>query len=142
MRYLLDTDHLSVLQRQQGPAFVAVSARIAEHPVEDIVLSIVSFHEQVLGCHAYINRARDSASTVRGYAMLGQVIRDFSVAPVLPFDTSAAEVFAALIAQPRRVASMDLRIAAISLAHDCVLVTRNRRDFALFPGLRVEDWTM
>lgn len=34
---------------------------------------------------------------------------------------------------------MDLRIAAICLVHDALLLTRNTRDFA-FPGLRQENW--
>ena len=52
MKYLLDTDHLSVLQQQSGPAYDALSARVASHPRADLALSIISFHEQVLGCHA------------------------------------------------------------------------------------------
>jgi tRNA(fMet)-specific endonuclease VapC len=70
VKYLLDTDHVSVLQQQSGPAYSALSARIAMHSPTDLALSIVSFHEQVLGCHTYINRARGAAEVVRGYSML------------------------------------------------------------------------
>jgi tRNA(fMet)-specific endonuclease VapC len=35
---------------------------------------------------------------------------------------------------------MDLKIAAICLAHDALLLTRNLVDFRRVPGLRVEDW--
>ena len=66
MKYLLDTDHISVLQRQTGSDYATLSARIALHPVADLVLSVISFHEQVLGCHTYISRARNSADLVRG----------------------------------------------------------------------------
>lgn len=35
---------------------------------------------------------------------------------------------------------MDLKIAAITLAQDALLVSRNLRDFSRVPDLRVEDW--
>ncbi len=57
MRYLLDTDHLSILQRQSGEDYVSLSTRMAGYPVSDFVTSTVTFHEQMLGSHAYINRA-------------------------------------------------------------------------------------
>jgi tRNA(fMet)-specific endonuclease VapC len=35
---------------------------------------------------------------------------------------------------------MDLRIAAIALANDALLLSANQRDFGKVPRLRVEDW--
>jgi hypothetical protein len=35
----------------------------------------------------------------------------------------------------------DTRIAAIALANEGILVTRNYKDFSLIPNLQIEDWT-
>jgi tRNA(fMet)-specific endonuclease VapC len=61
---------------------------------------------------------------------------------VIPFDDDAAAMFDRLLAQRVRVATMDLRIAAIALSRGLVLVTRNSRDFGKVPGLQIEDWTV
>jgi tRNA(fMet)-specific endonuclease VapC len=99
-------------------------------------------HEQVVGCYVYINQARTADALVRGYAMPATVLRTFTRAPVLPFDTAAATVYDTLVAQRVRLRRMDLRIAAIALARGLVVVTRNTRDFGRVLGLEVEDWTV
>jgi len=142
VRFLLDTDHISILQRESGREFTVLSARIAQHAPADLAFSVVSFHEQALGCHTYILRARSSTDVVRGYGMLARVIRDFTAAPVLPFDTVAAAVLDDLVAQRLRVGTMDLRIAAIALSRGLVLLTRNVGDFGRVIQLHTENWTV
>jgi len=115
---------------------------MAAHPRTDLAFSIISLHEQTRGCHAYLQRARTAREVVHGYSLLAQVLRNFTVAPVLPFDDAAATVFAALVAQRLRVRTMDLRIAAIALARGLVVLTRNASDFGRVPGLESEDWTV
>jgi tRNA(fMet)-specific endonuclease VapC len=140
--YLLDTDHITLLQRETGDAFRRLRARLAQIPPTALAFPIISLHEQVLGCHTYIQHARTPAALVRGYAMLATVQRTFARATVVPFDEAAAALYATLLAQRVRVRTMDLRLAAIALAQGLIVVTRNTRDFRQVPGLHSEDWTL
>jgi hypothetical protein len=67
MKFLLDTDHISILQKQAGAEFAKLTARIAQVSRADLAFCIVSFHEQVLGCNGYIAQAKTPAEVVRGY---------------------------------------------------------------------------
>jgi tRNA(fMet)-specific endonuclease VapC len=140
VKYLLDSVHISIIQLRSGPEYAAFGPRISQRAA-DLAFSVISFHEQMLGAHSYIGRARSSSDVVRGYTLIGQIIEAFTTAPVLPFDTAAAQVFDSLRAQRIRVSTMDLRIASIALPRSMVAVTRNVSDFARVPGLVTEDWT-
>jgi tRNA(fMet)-specific endonuclease VapC len=142
VKYLLDTDHISVLQQQSGADFVVLSARIAQHPPTDLGLSIVSFHEQMLGCHTYILRSRNTVELSRGYRMLSRLLGDYSAIAVLPFDAAASAVLDDLQARRVRIGAMDLRISSIAISRGLILVTRNARDFQQVPNLLTEDWTI
>jgi tRNA(fMet)-specific endonuclease VapC len=115
---------------------------MAQHPLADFAFSVVSFHEQVLGAHTYLGRARTTSEVVRGYTLLLEVLQGFLPVPVLPFDDPAAVVFDGLRAQHVRIATMDLRIASIVLSRGLILLTRNISDFSQVPGLKTEDWTV
>jgi len=114
MRYLLDTDHLSILQRQAGDSYVNLAKRMAQHSSSDFAISVVTFHEQVLGCHAYINRARSLSEVVKGYGMMARLISDFKGLPMIAFDENAASAYSALESKRLQLAKMDARIAEIA----------------------------
>lgn len=142
MKYLLDTDHLSILQRRTGKDYSNLSARMNLYPLSDFAVSTVTFHEQILGCHAYINRARNANEVVKGYEMMTRLVNDFKVLPLVSFDAGAAQTFNQLQSQKIQLAKMDARIASIVLFRGLVLLTRNRQDFGKVPGLLLEDWTV
>lgn len=62
----------------------------------------------------------------------------------LPFDDLAAmiygEIRASLAALGTPIGSNDLQIAAITLAHNLILVTHNTGEFKRIVGLTIEDW--
>ena len=61
--------------------------------------------------------------------------------PILSFTEAAIDRYEGLKRLKLKVKKTDLRIAAIVLENDAVLVTRNRRDFIQVPDLRLEDWS-
>jgi len=140
--FVLDTDHLGIVQRRSAPEHENVTGRMRQHPLEAFYVAIVSFQEQLVGWNAYIRRARDAEGVVRGYAMLQEVLSDFAAMNVLPFDSVAARTFADLREAGLRVGTMDLRIGSIALVRGFTVLTRNTVDFGRIPGLRVEDWTV
>ena len=101
---------------------------------------MVSFHEQILGCHKQLNQARKPANLVRWYWLMGELLEMYAAMPLVPFDDAAATILAGLPGS-LRIGTMDLRIASIALSRNLVVVTRNAQDFAQVPGLTIEDWT-
>ena len=76
MKYLLDTDHLSIIQRQTGQDYVNLSTHMAQYPLSDFAISVVTFHEQLLGSHTYISRARNESEVVKGYEIMVRLIQN------------------------------------------------------------------
>ncbi len=60
----------------------------------------------------------------------------------LPYPESAIQRHDTLKALKLNIGKMDLRIAAITLEYNGILITRNLRDFQRVPGLTIEDWTV
>ena len=138
---ILDTDVLSIVQRGRSPEFERLALRLDSADEEEIVVTIVSFEEQMRGWLAFIARAESSSQQVRAYAKLRELLDDFTSRPVLDFDKTCSSEFDSLVRAKVRIGTMDLKIAAITISHDALLLSRNLADFRRVPGLRVEDWT-
>ena len=139
--FILDSDHLSLLQQTSTDEYRRLAIRISAYSAELFFVTIVSFHEQVIGWTAYVARARDSALLVRGYTELDGILSDFARAQVLPFSAAAADIYDDLKKRKIRVGTMDLRIASIAIANQMTVLTRNTIDFERIPNLSFEDWT-
>jgi tRNA(fMet)-specific endonuclease VapC len=141
---VLDTDLLTIIQREKGPVYERLIARLQSVLESDTVaITIVSLEEQMRGWLAFLNTmsAQQPGSVVLGYRRLHALFRDFEQRVVLDFDDAAFERYTDLKARKVRIATMDMRIAAICLANDATLLTRNVRDFEKVPALKIEDWT-
>ncbi len=137
---LLDTDHLSVFRFAEHPRAIALRERLESSSEGPYATTVIGFEELVRGWLAEISRARSPDHQVHAYDELANVAEFFRKWQIIRFDARAAEEFARLRRYCRRVGASDLRIAAIALVNDALLLTANMRDFRQVPGLRVENW--
>ena len=136
---VLDTDTITLLQRDTSPEATTLKRRLAASG-EPVTATIISFEEQVRGWMAYLARQPLPRQPI-AYARLRELLEYFAANLVADFSMAAADEFARLRAVPVRIGSMDLKIAAIALSQDATVVSRNLRDFQKVPGLRVVDLT-
>ncbi len=61
---------------------------------------------------------------------------------LMTFDQAAALEHQRLRKAYPRLGSMDLKIAAIALVNNAILLTRNQADFGQIVELQTEDWTV
>jgi tRNA(fMet)-specific endonuclease VapC len=137
---ILDTDHINILQNKHSDQWFALTARMAASFDQDFVTTVVTLEEQLRGWLALIHRSHDANRQVSPYTKLNGVVDYFGRWTRLAFDDAAAGLFKDLRRGKIRVATMDLKIAAIALVHNSLLLSANLRDFEQVPNLRVEDW--
>ena len=138
---ILDTDHMSVLERREQPGVGNLRARLAEGLPLEVVTTVISYEEQMRGWMAYLARAHSLAQQITAYGRLLSHLDNYRQIPVLGFDEAAATVFQRLRRARIRIGTMDLKIASIVLSRDATLLSRNLGDFRQVPNLHVEDWT-
>jgi len=85
MVVVLDTDHLTVIQRRTWPAYARLNARLSQLPIGTIQTTIISFEEQMRGGLAVISRARYQHREVEAYKRLANLLRFFNEIPVLDY---------------------------------------------------------
>jgi tRNA(fMet)-specific endonuclease VapC len=137
--YLLDTDHLSLLQRQ-GNSAQSLIQRLQLN-MSPIAATVISYEEQTRGWMKYFSQAKNLEQQVIAYQRLQQHAINYCNITLLPFDIRAAEQFQQLRKQYPRLDTMDLKIAAIALTNNAILLTRNQKDFGQIQGLNIEDWS-
>jgi predicted nucleic acid-binding protein len=139
---ILDTQHVSQLQREASRDAQSLQAKIDASPGCPVYLMIITAYEQFRGCLGDIN-AKRGPEQLRSFALLGRLIDVYAkwAGRILPYDEAASSILQQF--EPkliRRIGSCDAKIAAIALAHGASLKTSNTRDFQQVPGLNVEDW--
>ena len=140
---LLDTDMLTLAMYPDTPAAVALQSRITQLPNdEQVATTVITYEEQTRGWLAFLASAKTPEAQVNAYRKLLHHLDTYRKINVIPYDIAATAHFASLRKQKHRVSTYDLRIAAIALSQNALLLTRNLRHFRQVPGLRAEDWSV
>jgi tRNA(fMet)-specific endonuclease VapC len=134
--YLLDTDHISLVQRGDKN----VTDRYDAVPEQEIIVSVVSYEEQLRGRLVIVSQAKTKEQLARAYWLLLDMQVYFCGMRVVDFGKVETTIYESLRKLHRRTGTMDLRIAATALAHNAILVTRNTQDFAEIENLKIENW--
>jgi tRNA(fMet)-specific endonuclease VapC len=138
--WILDTDHLSLLQREN----LQLIDRLSLHQQDRVVITIVTAEEQLRGRLSVISKASDPKSKISlslAYQNLRLTIESLQEFEQIDFDLEAESIYDRLRQQKIRIGTQDLRIASIALANQATLLTRNYRDFSQVPNLIIDDWT-
>ena len=138
--HILDTDHLSLIQRngQEGKRILAKLALIEE---SEVVVTVLTYEEQVRGRLNVVSRAKNLYEQILGYQILQQLAVDYQSIVIVSFSHAAAVEYQRLRKIYPRIGNMDLKIAAVALTNNAILLTRNVSDFGQIVELRIEDWT-
>jgi tRNA(fMet)-specific endonuclease VapC len=138
--YILDTDNVSLLL-QGNQTVISKVAQVYPH----LAITIVTVQEIFNGWVVKINDRAESGNLVNLYTKLWTTQEYFKGVRILNFDTAAYTCYQGLLRENQQFnkkrLQKDLRIAAIALSINAVMVTRNQKDFSQILNLVLEDWT-
>ncbi|NMG09150.1 type II toxin-antitoxin system VapC family toxin [Brasilonema sp. UFV-L1] len=138
--FILDTDHVSLWFRGNS-SICAKTAQLSSN----IAVTIVTVQELFNGWVVNINNPSQANNLVELYTRFWATVDFLQSVRILNFDAAADTQYRQLLkdhsALRKNRIQKDVRIAAIALSVNGVLVTRNQRDFSQVPGLVLEDWT-
>jgi len=132
---------MSLLERTSSREGRTLESRLDALGSDAPATTIVSYEEQIRGWMSILSSATSMAKQIDAYQKLLQQLRNYCSFKVLAFDDAGAVAFQRLKSLKPRLGTLDLKIAAIVISRNAMLLSRNLRDFKQIPGLQVEDWT-
>ena len=131
--YLFDTDVLSNIVKR-NPSEILLK-KLTTLPKEFQYTTSINIGEIYYGA----NRSTQKDQIIRAF--------DEKVFPnvrIIGFDEMGGKIFGELKAELEKqglsCSEPDLRIAAIAIQHEMILITGNTRHFSKIPGLHIENW--
>jgi tRNA(fMet)-specific endonuclease VapC len=135
-RLALDTNALRALIAEDealvsvvGEAFPVIPVVVLQEATNGWILQAFKAEQQ--SREAHLGHALDRLAELYGFVRRINVLR---------YNEDAQTLYAALRTGRGNRSRRDLRIAAICLAHQVPLLTRNRSDFDDVEGLRLVEW--
>jgi len=131
--YLFDTDCLSnILKKAPSPLLIK---KLESLPKGLQFTTSINVSEIYFGAY----RSRNQEKILKAYED-----KVFPNVNILPFDTDSGKIYGRLksLLEKRGLSKSepDLRITAIAIQHNMILITGNKRHFMNIPGLNMEDW--
>jgi tRNA(fMet)-specific endonuclease VapC len=138
--YILDTDHLSLIQRN-GQEGKRILTRLATVEKAEVAVTVITYEEQVRGRLSVLSRAKTLDEQVLAYQGLQQLVKDYRSIVIVTFSHEAGLEHQRLRKAHPRLGNMDLKIAAIALTNNAIFLTRNVSDFGQIGELQTGDWS-
>lgn len=141
IRYILDTDHITLLESSD----LICLQRLNAVDNDGVAVTAVTVEERVQGWLNAIRQASVPKQTDRlvwAYTGLRTTVQYLAGFQIADWTEAASERFREMRRQGVKIGTQDLRIACIALSLNAVVVTRNKRDFGQVSELSIEDWTM
>ncbi len=141
MQYVLDTDHVTLLENSNLACLKRLNAIGFEH----VAITAVTVEEKMQGWLKAIHRAsgpKQAERLIWAYVGLRQAVQYVNGFTLVDWTESASCHFNELRQQGVRIGTQDLRIASITRSINAIIVTCNQRDFSQVPDLRIEDWSV
>jgi tRNA(fMet)-specific endonuclease VapC len=139
--YILDTDHVSMWLESHPVVRINVAKCEA-----NLAITIVTVQELFNGWVGRLNDPLQSHQQVKLYRKLSKVVTFLQEVNVLEFNEAADQIFRQMLTNhpPLRKTRLqkDMRIAAIAIAHNAIVITRNTRDLSQVPNLQIIDWSI
>ena len=138
---IIDTDHVSLALRGNQ----RILDRLSQMS-DQAHITIITVQEIFNGWMSELNQPNATReSIIYHYHHLFNTMELLRRLPILEFNTIAFDRYEELLRQNpnlrKKRLQKDMRIAAIALANDAIVVTRNQRDFEQVPELQIENWT-
>lgn len=133
--YVLDTDHLSLYENDHP----IVRSRVDAHYWQELAITVTTIEEGLAGWYTMLRRVKRRDQWPPLYEKLARKVDFLALWQKLLFTSAAIARYEQLLTLRLNIGRNDLRIAAITLEHGGILVTRNLRDFGRVPNLIVED---